>query len=348
MPIHSNPLYGLFEPGWRVIPSFPDYEANHDSQVRNKKTGHILSPNKKNRISIFFNGKQCIKAIYHLSLITFFPHIKPMETVDHIDENYNNNYIGNLQWMNRGGKDGNSAKSRKLKPINTAHAKSKPIIQWTLDGKIVNEFVSASEAARELKIDHGSICTCARGERLTYKGFKWTFKPLPSQEDLPGEKWDTSDCLKNIIRQRTELTENAIKKIKISNLGRILTANNIKTKGKKEGRGSPYRCFHNIFIHTLVWAVWGNRSPGFINNKPEIILHNDKILPDKEGCVNNAIEHLSLGTHSENTRQSYAHGNLGRNIKLKRKLKEAQLNENSDSIYEDKINNDIKRRKISN
>lgn len=55
---------------------------------------------------------------------------------------------------------------------------SKTVLQYTLDGKLVREWISAHEAARTLNIDRGCISQCCRGNtRLkTYKGFKWEYE----------------------------------------------------------------------------------------------------------------------------------------------------------------------------
>jgi len=317
MPTHVKIEYGSFEPGWKVIPSFPDYEANEMSLIRNKKTKKIIMPNRDYQVGLMLNGKRHMKKIYHLSLTAFFPHITPMKTGDHIDENHTNHYIGNLQWMTL---EDNSFKSNQLKPRNSAPAQSKPILQWTLDGKLVCEFKSSREASRQTKISQRHISECACNKCPTAGGFKWTWKPLPSQEDLLGEQWGTSDQLKKIFKEKN-LSEKNINKIRISNLGRVLTTKGIKTKGKT-GRLKVYRSFHDIKIHILVWAVWGNRVPGMINGKPEFILHDDKIPPDEDGCCSNAIQHLRLGTQSENVIESHTCGNLGRIKSLKRTFQE--------------------------
>lgn len=52
----------------------------------------------------------------------------------------------------------------------------KPVIQLSLDGTIINEFESATEAGRQLGYSFGSICRVCRGDRSQYKGFLWKYK----------------------------------------------------------------------------------------------------------------------------------------------------------------------------
>lgn len=52
---------------------------------------------------------------------------------------------------------------------------SKPIGQYTLDGRLIKIWPSLSEAARQLGLRTGSLTRACRGERKTYKGFIWKY-----------------------------------------------------------------------------------------------------------------------------------------------------------------------------
>jgi len=52
---------------------------------------------------------------------------------------------------------------------------SKKVYQYDLDGTFIASFGSTEEAARELKKNGKSIANCARGERKTTHGFKWSY-----------------------------------------------------------------------------------------------------------------------------------------------------------------------------
>ncbi|MEA4841411.1 MAG: hypothetical protein VB110_10455 [Bacteroidales bacterium] len=51
----------------------------------------------------------------------------------------------------------------------------KRVLQSTLEGTPVCEYESAAEAARQLGYCFGSISRVCRGERIQYKGFKWSY-----------------------------------------------------------------------------------------------------------------------------------------------------------------------------
>ncbi len=54
----------------------------------------------------------------------------------------------------------------------------KPVIQLTIDGDFVAEFISQSEAARQTGIDNSYISGCCRGKNKSAKGYKWKYKIL--------------------------------------------------------------------------------------------------------------------------------------------------------------------------
>jgi hypothetical protein len=53
-----------------------------------------------------------------------------------------------------------------------------PILQFSLDGKLIRQWNSAREVERELNIAHNQIAACCK-KRKNYKtagGFKWKYK----------------------------------------------------------------------------------------------------------------------------------------------------------------------------
>jgi hypothetical protein len=52
---------------------------------------------------------------------------------------------------------------------------SKRIRQYTLSGEFVAEFASAKDAQRATGINHGNMCSCARGIKSQAGGFVWKY-----------------------------------------------------------------------------------------------------------------------------------------------------------------------------
>jgi len=62
--------------------------------------------------------------------------------------------------------------------FETITKKSKPIIQYTLDGKFVKEWIGASQAMKELGIDKALIGRVCKGLKKSAGGFKWSYKEI--------------------------------------------------------------------------------------------------------------------------------------------------------------------------
>ena len=55
-----------------------------------------------------------------------------------------------------------------------AKARSKKVLQFTLDGEFVREWESIVECGRN-GFNQGNICDCCNGKRKSHKGFKWCY-----------------------------------------------------------------------------------------------------------------------------------------------------------------------------
>jgi len=296
MPIH--PVYGHYENGWKVIPDFSTYEVNEFSQVRHVEHKQFLKENADYRVNLYKNGKRYTRFIYHLSLETFFPQVlRDNRTADHIKENdRTNNHIDNLQWLTQ---KEQLTKSHKEQPRNSRHKQSKPVEQWSLDGKTkIAEFTSASAVRSKLNISSADIGKCASGKRNTCAGYVWKYKHDLTQDCLEGEEFKTSENLQKLLsrirRSGKPLCDKAISTIKVSNKGRILTAQNIKTKGNKN---KTNRMFYGVSVAQMIWSVFGDRPPKIHEDgEQECVCHDLSLPVDEDGCYSDNIEHLHLDT----------------------------------------------------
>ena len=94
--------------------------------------------------------------------------------VDHIDNNRNNNALSNLQLLTP------SENSIKARANSDADRTWKVVEQYTLDGKLVAEYSSATQAEKltkdSIRVNHRRVSECARGKKDTHRGFVWKFK----------------------------------------------------------------------------------------------------------------------------------------------------------------------------
>lgn len=63
--------------------------------LRSKKDGEYF------RLNLYKDGKQKTFLVHRLVAETYIPNPNGLETVDHIDNNTNHNWLSNLQWMTR-------------------------------------------------------------------------------------------------------------------------------------------------------------------------------------------------------------------------------------------------------
>ena len=62
--------------------------------------------------------------------------------------------------------------------FETIKKKSKPVIQYSLDGEFIKEWIGASQAMKELRIDKSSILRVCKGIKKSAGGFKWSYKEI--------------------------------------------------------------------------------------------------------------------------------------------------------------------------
>ena len=329
-PVH--PVYGgVIVPGFRPIPGFDGYEVNEYCVVRGK-WGKELSQSETYKVGLYVNDKRKMMYVYHLGLEAFYPLIPTLETVDHIDDNHHNHYIGNLQWATR---PRNSSKGNAGVPNTSGAARSKAV--WVLserEGERVTRYASTYHAAAScgnINVGHVSRSALSEG-RVAVQGHFFVYEEQP---DLPGEEWRTSAVLDRVLQQ-TDKPDH--KKVMVSSRGRIRTYSGIKTRGGinvQDGKKSKVRHVRvncRIFkVHQLIFMGWYNiEAPAedAVNADGEKIeiCHDDSAPLDDEGRYRNWPIDLRIDTHSENLRESHA---------ARRAAKQAREEEGNDNISGD-------------
>jgi len=119
--------------------------------------------------------------VHRLVCTAFIGNIGFKMTINHKDGNKQNNKINNLEIVSYSDNHIHAFKVLKRKPtcsgrFGSNHNCSKPIIQKSLDGKIIGEFQNAREATRLKGFNYKKISACCTNNEKTHKGFMWEFK----------------------------------------------------------------------------------------------------------------------------------------------------------------------------
>ena len=162
---------------WKKI-IIDDIETNYSvsqlGEVRNDKTNKILSQRIQQgyrHVGLTINGKAKSCRVHRLVAQAFIPNPENKPYVNHIDGNRSNNNIENLEWCTPKENTQHAVRTGLMTPTRE-HA----VVQFSLEGKRLKEYVSLAEAARQTGSSVEKIVLCCQMQRKTHNNFQWRYK----------------------------------------------------------------------------------------------------------------------------------------------------------------------------
>ena len=259
-----------------------------------------------------YNKKSINFSISHVLLASAFPHIQPLETVDHINNTPNDFRIQNLCWMTRtencqkgqeksvqnskqnGGKNGRHILMKKNNLIigcfrSIEKAAKYIIINWDsfkkkTSDKIPLQKTVASKITRILQNPTHTSYGMSFSEHEGYSSENEEWKFIPHKFYLNMKEQSYS----------------------ISTFGRVKGPHGIISFQNKNRNGSKYKSItlgtvnknKKYYIHRVLWETFYGIIPDGYD-----ICHDDNAPLNKDGSYRNYLEDLHLGTRSENMKE---------------------------------------------
>ena len=121
------------------------------------------------------NGIRKCYLAHRVVALTFIPNPENKLEVNHIDGDKTNNCIDNLEWTTRLENQRHAIEVLGVTRTNRSGKPKKKVLQL-LGDKVIGQYESVHDAARETNSDYSKIAMVCRGERKTHNGFKWTYE----------------------------------------------------------------------------------------------------------------------------------------------------------------------------
>ena len=161
---------------WKSIKGFNGYKISNYGEVYSEKTKKQLSLIKSKdgylTTTLYLNGKGYKFYIHRLVAINFIKNNnKKFNQVNHIDGNKENNFVGNLEWVDSARNQIHAYKNglKSCESVKKANSKKVECIET---GEI---FDSITQASKKLKINRNNISNSCHGNTRNTNGLHFRF-----------------------------------------------------------------------------------------------------------------------------------------------------------------------------
>ena len=167
--------------GLYQISNFGNVKSFRQSSKLHKIEEYILKPTLANngyyQITLYNNAKRRKFLVHRLVASAFIQNPDSMPCINHKDENRLNNRADNLEWCTH--EYNNSYGTAIIRSVDT---RSRPVEQYTVDGKLIAIYRSAKMAAELLGFTQRHIQHCCNNGSFGF-GYFWKYSsfkfPLP-------------------------------------------------------------------------------------------------------------------------------------------------------------------------
>lgn len=263
---------------WKSIQGFSKYQVSSAGQIKNARTGGILSPSRCGKYirNTLCNDEGITKRVFVHVLVAlhFIPKVAGKPFVNHIDGNGFNNHVNNLEWCT-------ASENKKASHVLRG---TKAVLQLDLDGKLVKRWhdtkavVEANPTYRICGISKAST-----GREPTYKGFKWKYEHEPIAKAIRDLYSD------EVFIQINTMESRDFSNYYVSNYGLVRNARNMILKPCDDTRGYDVVALYNK-IDGISYQMRVNRLVAYA-------FHPDKYSP---GLVVNHMDGARKNNHSTN------------------------------------------------
>lgn len=117
------------------------------------------------------DGKVKMMYVHRLVASAFIPNPQNLDTVNHKNEDKNNNAAGNLEWMTYA--DNNNYGTRNKRVADALSKQVQMLDKQT--GELLAEFPSIIEAERRTGINQNNICQVCKGRLKSAGSYIWRY-----------------------------------------------------------------------------------------------------------------------------------------------------------------------------
>lgn len=170
---------------WKDIEGYEGlYQVSSEGRVKSLRNNKALKPKTDKKgyavICLCKNNTKHYFKINRLVAKAFIPNPHNLPCTNHKNCIPNDNRVENIEWCDwkYNNHYGNRINKARTKMVNNPGI-SKIVYKYTVDGEFIEQYPSANEAQRNIGIEKSrGVSMCCRGVIPTFKGYKWSYKPL--------------------------------------------------------------------------------------------------------------------------------------------------------------------------